>query len=160
MPLQLGTTPIGVTIQVLDRDRNQGSCTFYFPNTLTIIDLIAATVQAEAAVALLSNGFIVGGSIAIPLVQSTAPATPPEESDCERKAVLTFNTSNPASIGKIEIPSVANTLVVDGTNVLGPGAALSGIVATLTGFNAQNGVGFDLVSLRSAVKRHRRSSKG
>ena len=159
MALVLGTTPIGVTLQVEDRDKNRGSCTFYFPPTLTVVDLVAAAAQAETVVAALSNGNIVGGSISIPLVQSAAPSTPPEESDVERKGVLVFDTSNPASIGKIEIPSLDNSVVVDGTDVISSVSA-NVLLSALVALNAQNGVGFDLTALRSAYKSHRRSRRG
>lgn len=159
MPLGLGSTPIGVTINVEDRDRNVGKCTFYFPPTMTVIDLVAAAAQAEAVVATLSNGNIIGGSISIPLIQSAAPSTPPEESDVERKGVLTFLTDNPASTAKIEIPSLDNAVVVDGTDVISSVSA-NALLTALVSLNAMNGVGFDLVSLKSAYKRHRRSSRG
>lgn len=159
MALGLGSTPIGVTIQVEDRDKNRGSCTFYFPPTLTVVDLVSAAAQAEAVVAVLSNGNIVGGSISIPLIQGTAPSTPPEESDVERKGVLVFDTTNPASIGKVEIPSLDNSVVVDGTDVISSVSA-NALLTALVALNAQNGVGFDLTALRSAYKSHRRSRRG
>ena len=159
MALQLGTTPIGVTIQVADRDGNLGSTTFHFPNTLTVVDLVAAAVQAETAINLLTSGEVAGGSISIPLVRSTPMPIPGEASDVERKGVFVFNTTNPASLGKIEIPSIDNARVLDGTNII-DSIQSAAVVAALTGLNAMNGVGFDLVSLRSAYKSHRRSRRG
>ena len=159
MPLILGQQPIGLTVTVEDRDKNRAGTTFYFPNTLTIVDLLSASAQAEAVVAALSNGNIVGGSISIPLTQNMSPSVPSENSDIERKGVLTFTTSNPASVGRLEIPSLDNSFVIDGTDVIS-GVTFDLAVAALISFGATNGVGFDLTGLKEAYKRHRRSRRG
>ncbi len=167
MPLVLGQKPISVTIQLEDRDKNRSGVTLYYPSDTELTELVAIVAGAEAAIGLISNANIVGASINLPLVQNTINVTAPEESDVERKGVFSFATTNPASYAKIEIPSVDNALVVDGTNVLDASSAAVAAVIALFRFGvpgfaapATNGVGFDITDFRSAYKRHRRSGKG
>lgn len=159
MALGLGSTPIGVTINVEDRDRNVGRTTLYFPPTLTVVDLLAAAAQAEIVVGALTNGNIIGGSINIPLIQGSTLGTPPESSDVERKGVITFLTSNPASMGKIEVPSLNNDTVIDGSDIIGT-VPVNALLAALVALNAMNGIGADLTAVKSAYKRHRASRRG
>lgn len=123
-----------VNIQVRDRDNNISSVSFYYPSGNTV-----ANIQAEVedtlipAIQALTDGVVSGWGIMFNAVDlDLDPATDaPETSDVERKAVFVF--SNGAySTTKYEVPSVKNSLVVDGSNVLNVAdPAVAGFIAAV-----------------------------
>ena len=166
MPLVAANRPVSMTLTIKDLDNNKRTSSVIFPGTLSIADLLANLAAVETAVAGITNGFIVDGTITIDLLQ-TDPfgAGPPESSDVERKGVFTFTTAA-GTYAKYEIPSVDPTLVVDGSNVLDRSSpAVAAYVALMTGGipvlgQPVTGAGIPLEALFSARKIHRGSSQG
>lgn len=165
MPLDLGPLPVRFTATIQDRDRNTGSATAYRNGFVTLAELEASLAAFEAAIALMTDGYIIGGSISIPLVQTTVPTEPlpPESSDVQRKASAVFRQSN-GRTAKYEIPSPSNLLVVDGSNVLDRASAA---VLAYEAFMLNNAVlgsvsgnGLALTRLESIRKIHRADSEG
>lgn len=167
MPLALAGRPVAVTLTFQDRDRNKRTSTVNFPGTLTIADLAANLAAIEAAFAALSDAFIVDGTVTIDLVQTTVAAgPPPETSDVERKGSFVFKTEA-GTTAKLEIPSIANTLVVDDSNVIDRndpavqafiGLVLNGIPPVVG--EPVTGSGISYSTFEIARKIHRGSSKG
>ena len=166
MPLEAAGRPVRFVLTLEDRDRNTSNVTISLPSTTSIVDLLGNLAAIEALVAGLSNANIVDGTISIDLRQSTAWAPAPEASDVERKAVFTFETANEGSFAKIEVPSVDNNIVIDGTNLLNPDAvSVAAFVSFMTGgvpaLGAPvNGPGHDITRLLKAYKMHRGSRRG
>lgn len=157
-----------VTATFKDRDNNKGSFSFNLNSSLSNLALEEAALDIAAAGAGVSNALLVGLSINRSYVETTnIAAQAPEASDVERKAVYVFQTDEGQTV-TVQIPSVDNTKVVDGTNILNPADAAVLAFSTLfldTGLGAANSPitvsGEDLTSLaRPAYKRHRNSSKG
>lgn len=166
MPLEASNRPVEMTITIQDRDNNKRTTSVIFPGTVTIADILANLAAVEAAVAGITNGYIVDGTVTINLLQTTdAAEPPPESSDVERKAAFVFLT-DAGTYAKYEIPSVDPALVVDGTNVLDRNnAAVAAYVTLMTGGvpavgNPVTGAGIPLDELFSVKKIHRGSSKG
>ena len=108
-----------VSATVADRDKNLRSFSFNLPSALTFA---AATAAAEAiitAATALINGVIVRYGLLGGKYESTYPATlPPEGSDVERKGVFVFNTTVFGQHVKVELPSINNDYVVDGSKCI------------------------------------------
>lgn len=152
-----------------DRDNNASTMTFYYPGSES-----AANVQGfltgtlVPALQALSDAVVTGWSYSFsgtetdPLVLDA-----PETSDVERKASFVFRDSGNGFM-KLEVPSVRNTLVVDGTQNLDPANAavaafIDAIVDTgaLDLTNAVNFRNLALIARVGAVKKiHRKSTKG
>lgn len=89
-----------------------------------------------------------------------------ENSEVSRKAVFTFETVEKTT-ARFEIPSVRNSLVIDGTNTIDRNnlliAAFTAIVLNGT-FGPNNGIvtgaGLQLEELKRVFKAHRNSSDG
>lgn len=157
-----------VTATFKDRDNNKSSFGFNLNSTLSNLAVEEAALDIAAAAAAISNALIVGVSINRSYVETANIAlAAPESSDVERKAVYVFQTDEGQTV-TVQIPSVDNTKVVDGTNILNPADAAVIAFGTLfldTGLGVGNSPitvsGEDLTSLaRPAYKRHRNSSKG
>jgi len=158
-----------VSATVADRDKNLRSISFNLPSALTFA---AATTAAEAiitAAATLINGVIVRYGLLGGKYESTYPATlPPEGSDVERKGVFVFNTTVFGQHVKVELPSINNDYVVDGSNIIDQADAdVAAFVDAMvdTGLGAGNSpvsaTGADITGLFGAPKKiHRKSSKG
>lgn len=155
-----------VSVSLRDRDNNLSSVGFNYPSANTIGNVEAElTGTVIPAIQALSDAVVVGWSINYGAGDNVAPLAP-ETSDVERKGVFTFRADN-GQIVKFEIPSIRNTLVVDGTNVLNPADA--GVIAFISamtaagvdGLQAVSNVGGLLLAQASPAKKmHRRSSKG
>lgn len=166
MPLVAAGRPTAMTLTIQDLDGNKRTTSVIFPGTVTVADILANLAAVEAAVAGITNGFIVDGTVTIDLNQ-TDPfgAGPPESSDVERKAAFVF-TTEAGTYAKYEVPSVDPALVVDGSNVLDrANLAVQAYVTLMTGGlpavgNPVTGAGIPLEALFSARKIHRASSKG
>lgn len=168
MPLTAAARPVRYNLTLQDRDGNKGRCEISFPSTISIVDLVTNLAAIEALVAALSDAYIVDGTISIDLRQTTVNANPPPEtSDVERKGSFVFKTEVEGSFAKIEIPSIANTVVIDGTNLIDKSNVavaafvnfMIGGLLDLTG-SPVNGPGNDITELVTAKKIHRGSSKG
>lgn len=166
MPLVSANRPVSMTLTIADLDNNKRTASVIFPGTLSIADLLLNLGAVEGAIAGLTNGFIVDGTITIDLRQ-TDPfgAGPPESSDVERKGVFVF-TTDAGTYAKYEIPSIDPSLVVDGSNVLDrANPAVQAYITLMTGGVAGlgqpvTGAGIALDALFSAKKTHRGSSQG
>lgn len=167
MALSAGPT-LSVTIILKDRDNNIGSVSLYYPSTNTLANTIAEVEEdIIPAIQGLSDAVVQNYTIsynAYDLDVSAADA--PETADVERKGVFVFN-NGAFSTTKYEVPSVKNSLVVDGSNVLNVAdplvqAFIDAItVAGLDGLKP-SGIGNSaILGLKGTPhKIHRRSSKG
>lgn len=159
-------TTYRVSVSMRDRDNNISNVGFNYPAANTIGNVEAElTGTVIPAIAAISDAVVVGYSINYGAGDDVAPVAP-ETSDVERKGVFTFRVDN-GQVVKYEVPSIRNTLVVDGTNVLNPAdAAVIAFIAAITspgieGLQPVSNVGGLIVSQASpARKMHRRSSKG
>lgn len=168
--MALAATPTWeVTATVADRDKNMRTFSFNVPNGLTYAEAYAAALVVINAAKALINGVVVRVNLLGGYYEDTYPATlPAEASDVERKAVFVFNTDTPPAKVKVELPSVNNTFVVDGSNSLDPAnATVAAFIAAMidTGIGAGNspvsGLGADITGLFGGVRKiHRKSAKG
>lgn len=157
------------TFGFVDRDDNRAHTSVYLPGGLTDVEAYDSAVALGTAMQALSNAALYSVTLTL---QSFDPAVDVsavvEASDVERKGVFTFQASNPYIQTRMEVPSIRNELVVDGTNnlnttdaaviaffnavLLGPGGAGNGPVSI-------NGA--DMVTRKGfPYKMHRGSSKG
>jgi hypothetical protein len=156
-----------LTLSFIDRDKNKGSTEFFVDTVNTVVEITTAleatiipTVQA------LSDAVITGWSISSAAVD-LASAAPAETSDVERKGIFPFQAASGANY-TMQIPSIKNTLVIDGTNVIDQtNAAVSTFVgmvisnAMLALVRPRTYLGSDVTRLQSTpTKKHRKSSKG
>jgi hypothetical protein len=156
-----------LTLSFIDRDKNKGSTEFFVDTVNTVLEIITALeATIIPAVQALSDAVITGWSI-----NSTstdlAPAVPAETSDVERKGVFVFQAANGASY-TLQIPSIKNTLVIDGTNVIDQANAavttfvdmvVSDVLLALV--RPRTYLGSDIARLFSTPnKKHRKSGKG
>lgn len=168
--MALASTPNWeVSVTVADRDKNLRTFGFNLPSALTFA---AATAAAEAiitAAATLINGVVVRYGMLGGKYETSYPGTlPPEESDTERKGVFVFNTTVFGQHVKVELPSIDNAYVVDGSNIIDQADAdVAAFVAAMidTGLGAGNSpvsaTGADITGLFGAPKKmHRKSGKG
>lgn len=156
-----------VNVTFRDRDNNTSTITFYLNSALGLAGDADAAVSGFIlpALAALTDAVILSYSISFGQTES-APAVAPETSDIERKGVFTFRAANGATM-KQEIPSIKNTLVVDGSNVLDrANAAVATYIAYMLAggplnlANPRTYLGSDLVNVITTKKTHRGSSKG
>lgn len=155
-----------LTITFQDRDNNKGSVEFRVDAAVDIADLYAAIPATFIpVVSALSDAVVVGWTISQRATE-TAPATAPEASDVERKGVFSFADADGRPV-IASIPSVLNTLVVDGTNVLNASAtAVADFIdlmtdgAVLGTLQPVSTAGVDVTRFIKGVKTHRKSSKG
>jgi len=157
-----------VTATFKDRDNNKSSFGFNLLSSLSNLQVEEAALDIALAAAAVSNALLIGLGINRNYVETANIALQaPEASDVERKAVYVFQTEE-GQVVTVQIPSVDNTLVIDGSNILNPAAAAVVAFSTLfldTGLGVGNSPitvsGEDITSLKTpAYKRHRRSSKG
>jgi hypothetical protein len=168
--MALAATPtVSVAISLKDRDGNRGTVSLYYPSGNTI-----ANIQAEVegtiipAIQGLSDAVVVAWTISFFANDlEFNPATDaPETSDVERKGVFVF-TNGAFSTTKYEVPSVKNTLVIDGTNKLNMADPLvSAFVTAITTAGVDglkpSGIGNSAINTLKDVpyKMHRKSTKG
>lgn len=118
-----------VTFQ--DRDKNTSNTSVLFPTGNTVANIIAE-LEEDLIPALVgaSDAIVVGYSINFGATDyDNLALQAPETSDVERKGVFMFRAPN-GQIGKMEVPSIKNTLVVDGTNVINMADPLAAAVET------------------------------
>lgn len=165
--MALTTDPtFNVTVGVRDRDNNYRTVSASYPSTNTIDNVTdEVTGSLIPAIQGATDGVVVGYTISLGAYDYAAPEAG-ESSDVERKGVFGFRANNGQTM-KIEIPSIKNTLVVDGTNVLDITDPLvlaveaAYMTAGLDGLAATTSIG-GVLAAREGVphKIHRRSSKG
>jgi hypothetical protein len=158
-----------VSIGFRDRDKNLAAMGFYLPSALAFADAYAAAVAIATAADALSDATLESVSLNLGAYDSVAAATPAAEaSDVERKGSFTFATANRQIKTRVEVPSIMNTLVVDGANVLDvDNPAVQTFITTMinTGLGANNSPvavgGGSLTAIYGTPKKiHRGSSKG
>lgn len=152
------------TYSFIDRDDNVRTTEVNLPGDTDIDVAQSFYISTGTLIEAMSDAVLVGALLTIPFDVDPAPGVAAETSDVERKGVVTFQTSarTPA---KYEIPSIRNTLVVDGTNILDANAAaviayIGLMVNGASGVNPVSGAGLDLIRLHSARKIHRGSRRG
>ncbi len=165
MPLDIGSLPVQYSATIVDRERNRRQATAYRNGFATLAEVEAFLAAFEAAIAAITNGYIVGGSISIPLIQTTVPTEPlpPLGSDVQRKGTFVFRKAD-GTVAKFEVPSLDNTLVNAGGNNLNlsaaPIIAYDAFMRNNAVLGSVGGDGIALTELISARKTHRGDSRG
>lgn len=158
-----------LNVRFIDRDRNKSTVGFRFSALADITAFLAAIpVTLVPALAAITDAEIEGWSLTQSARDPDVPGVtqPAETSDVERKGVWSLKTDNGFPV-VLEIPSIDNTLVVDGTNVINRAAAaviafeniLNGNVLLGTS-NLVSNRDEDVNTVVKAEKKHRASSKG
>lgn len=158
-----------LTVRFIDRDQNTSTVGFRFSALGDITAFIAAIPTVLiAALANVSDALIQGWSLAQSATDPDVPgvSVPPETSDVERKGVWSMKTDNGFPV-VLEVPSIRNTLVIDGSQLINRSAAaviafeniLNGTVLLDTS-NLVSNRDEDVNQVVKAVKVHRKSSKG
>lgn len=151
-----------------DRDRNNSTMSINLPAALTFAAAETAALAFFNAAAATSDAVLYNYGLSKGATDyDLLVALPPETSDVERKGVFQARAAN-GQIVKFEVPSIKNTLVVDGTNViLVADASVTAFIAAIldTGLGAGNSAvtnaGADLIANHGTPhKIHRKSSKG
>jgi len=156
------------SITFVDRDLNPSTVTLYAPAALTYAQAQTMLDEVRGAMETLSDAVPSAWSLSkgakdLALVVGSAPET----SDVERKGVFQWRAANGALL-KLEVPSIKNTYVIDGSNVIDPAdadvTAFKDLMVNTTvgaGNSPVTYLGSDLIgSYGTAYKRHRASSKG
>lgn len=154
---------LGLTFQ--DRDKNTSQMQLLLPDAIVIADAVAAIDGAFGAlVGALSDAVLVGYSFSRGGYDYAA-AIAPETSDVERKGSFSFRADN-GQVLRVTVPSIKNTLVVDGTNKINESDAavaafidyiLNGVAGVLA---PTTNAGGNPAQVINAVKTHRGSSRG
>lgn len=160
-----GAQSMAVTFE--DRDTNQSTVDFYVPSAAITADVATfATGSLITTLTGLSNASIRRVTLSR-TYENDAFVTPPEESDVQRKGVFSWVASDRTK-SRNEIPSIKNTLVLDGTDFLNSGDPLVQALITMVVdeglidvYGLGNYRGVKIVQMSSApYKRHRKSVKG
>lgn len=159
-----------IVLSFRDRDKNPATLTLYFPGSESAANVqTAITGTLIPAVSALSDAVLTGYRYSFG-ARETDPAVlgaAPEASDVERKASFVFRDSGLGTM-KLELPSINNTFVVDGSNIIDPAnASVAAFIDAIidTGIaDLGNFVTFRNLALIERVgsvkKIHRRSEKG
>lgn len=160
---------IVVTLSYRDNDNNTARSEYYIPST-NILSLAAATAVAVALIAIiqtLTDAVIEAYSIRFEAFETDgAVLDAPETSEVSRKGRFKFRTVA-RTTGVLEIPSIDNSLVVDGSNTISPlNPAVAAFIALVldgppgvnNGLTTGSGVQYN--QFISATKGHDRSSEG
>lgn len=155
-----------ISLTLIDRDNNKSTMSLQTEALLDITDLDAAVVaDLIPAIQALSDAVVIAYTVSR-TSRDLSYTQPGEVSDVERKGVFTFRDAGGFS-SIVAVPSIKNTLIVDGTNVIDRTNAavvdFAGIMlgGSLLGASQPTSVhGNDLVAITKAVKTHRKSSKG
>lgn len=158
-----------VSFSFVDRDRNRSNTSI---RLLSSLNISAATTAAQAIgtrLAAISDAVLDVMNITLGFADPDIGfADAPETADVERKGVFVFTDATGTQKVTVQVPSIKNTLVVDGTNVINPAdAAVIALVDAFinTALGAGNSpvtvAGVDLTKqLGTGKKTHRASSKG
>lgn len=165
--MALTTDPtMGLTLTLMDRDKNVSTLGFYVVNggLLAVIEA-AITATLIPAVQAITDAVVIAWTLTTG-ARDYAPTLPAESSDVERKGVFSFRAANGASY-VVAVPSIKNTMVIDETNVIDKldasiaafiDAVLDGSILGIA--HPVTYLGSDIVSLTKAVKKHRGSGVG
>lgn len=158
-----------INVSYKDRDNNKSTQTFYFPGTESAANVqtlitgsLIPALQGITDAVIVGYRYSYGGAETDPVALEA-----PETSDVERKASFVFRDSG-LGFMKVEIPSVSNLLVVDGTQALDPAnpavSAFIDLVVDTGVLDVGNLVTFRNLALIERVgavrKIHRESQKG
>lgn len=156
------------SITFVDRDKNKSTMRFRLPEALDRDAAQASLVAIATSAAALSDAAVSDITLTASWFNDAYnPATVAESSDVERKGVFQFSTAN-RNISTFELPSILNTLVIDGTETINTtAAAVSTFQNTMlnTALGAGNSpvtnYGEDYTATYGApYKRHRGSKRG
>lgn len=158
-----------IDMKFRDRDNNIARSAGNIPITgvLDFAGALAYGVALANVAVQLSDATLTDFGIRVDVQDDVVPAPQAAEtSDVERKGVFSFELAN-RQAGRFEIPSVKNSLVVDGSNII---STLDPLVAAFIGIvlNGPPGAGNGFVTAGGAqysrflraYKAHRGSSKG
>lgn len=156
MPFQAAAWSIDLTF--VDRDRNTSTMTAYVDDATLFADAEVIANGLVAAVGALSDSPIVGYSVSR-RYREDGTIDPPEISDVERKGYFAFRLAD-GRLTSFSVPSVKNTLVVDGSNIINRSDPLVVAFAAAIQTGGTDRVGVSIDTLEKAEKRHRGSAKG
>jgi hypothetical protein len=157
------------TFSFKDRDNNIGRTSVSLLGTLTYEDASASALEVGARMQAVSDAQLVAITLTYKLTDpALVGVLAPETSDVERKLRFSFEGATPNLKSRIEVPSVLNTLIVDGTNVADKtNAAVAALITAVlnptlgAGTGPVTASGDDLAAFVGApTKIHRASSKG
>lgn len=160
-----GTQAMNVTFE--DRDLNTSVVSFFVPSAVVTADVNTfATGDLVTTLGGLSDAFIRRVTVTRSFENDTY-VQPPESCDIERKGMFSWRASD-RTTSKNEIPSIKNTLVIDGTNNLNIADPLvSAFIAMMVDaglldvYGLGNYRGVKITGTASAPRKiHRASSKG
>lgn len=116
MPLNIGTAPISMSVTVRDYNNEEATTEVFFPQAVGVDNLAAEVAAVEAVIAGLTDGWIVGGGITLPLIQTDQQSGPPPiTSNVQRKGRFLFRNAA-GSYNTYQVPSVDRDLIVPGTD--------------------------------------------
>lgn len=148
-----------------DLDLNKRGFTIRLPDGIVVDDVVAALSGTfQTLLAGISDAVLVGYSLS-KSAYDPAAVDAPESSDVERKGSFVFRATN-NQLGKMEVPSIKNTLVINKTNQIDTdnaavAAFVDFILNGLVGLGQPvTNTGASYTSLVSAEKIHRGSSRG
>jgi hypothetical protein len=150
--------PWSIDFRYKDADENSSTFTMYMQEAAAFADVETFAGLVRAAVEPLTDAVLTGYSITRNVFED-APADAPETSDVERKGYFLARLSDTRSTS-ISIPSIENSLVVNGTNVINRAAAQVVAFVDLWQASGVDRVGTDLIRVEKAEKRHRGSTNG
>lgn len=150
--------PWSITYTFRDRDDNAGSATVFVDTTLDYVALETKAAALAASIGALSDAPITQYTISALYVDPAAP-TPPETSDVERKGRFVFDLDD-TRVTSVSVPSFKNTLVIDDSNLINVSDPLVATFVTAVIADGADRIGVDISALKSATKRHIKSSKG
>jgi hypothetical protein len=157
----------GVSVTFEDRDKNSSSVAFFAPAAVVAADITTfATTTLPTTLGALSDASIRRLTVTRTF-ENDAFVVPPESCDIERKGMFVWRAAD-RSTSKNEIPSIKNTLVIDGSNLLNIADPLvSAFIAMMvdTGLLDVYGLGNyraqKLIETASAPRKiHRANSRG
>lgn len=150
--------PWSITYTFMDRDKNVGSATVYVDTTLDFAALETKASALALSMGALSDAPIVQYSITRLVVDPAAPVAP-EGSDVERKGRFVFKLADTRQTS-VSVPSLKNTLVIDGSNLIDQSNILVSTFVTAVVADGADRVGVDIDALISATKRHIKNAQG
>lgn len=155
-------------ITFMDKDRNKSTVKLKYLSATPFDDIQTSLDTLVGLMVPLSNAKIIGYTLSSVFRDTDFLLTDiPEAADVERKAVIVMEASN-GQISKLELPSIDNAFVIDGSNVVNDQNAtvLAFLGALLTGnVGPDNGpvsnTGSDLILRVGAIRKiHRGSLEG
>lgn len=148
-----------LNISFKDADNNPSSTSIHYPAVNPFADVDTAAGVAVGLFQALSDAVVTGYSVERVYAQDATAPIAPEISDVERKGYFSFRLDD-SRLTSISVPSIKNSLVIDGTNKINrTDAAVLNFLNAVTGI-ATDSVGVGVGPVVKAEKRHRGSTKG